>query len=488
MSTHRSRYRRIATILEHHGLGLGLGLLGLEKWIPFNKGVLGHARRDEPYTSPEHLRFALEELGPTFIKLGQLLSTRNDLLPAAYLAELAKLQDAAPPEDWEPMKAVIREELGADPEQLFAQFDPQPLAAASIGQAYAAILHDGTQVVVKVRRPGAVAQIHEDLEILQNLAERADKRWESARQYNLPGIVEEFSRTLRAELDYLQEGRNAERFAADFADSPDVAVPQVFWETTTSRVLTLERMHGIRVDDLPALDAAGIDRRQLARRGADLILTMVFENRFFHADPHPGNMFIHPDGSIALIDFGMVGQLDEEVTEQLSDVLLAFTRGDSDALATALLALSITKNTSDRGELGRSLDVFVSRYRGRPLSEIHLSHLLGELLAPAAPPPPPAAAADRSAVQGPDDGRGTGGTARPRVRDAAGAHPLLGADRAATVLPPRPGETLGTGIRGCRSTAARAARNAQAAPAGAGERRPRGAPARGRTGTARGTG
>lgn len=381
MSTHRSRYRRIATILENHGLGLGLGLLGLEKWIPFNKGVLGHARRDEPYTSPEHLRLALEELGPTFIKLGQLLSTRNDLLPAAYLAELVKLQDAAPPEAWEPMKAVIREELGADPEQLFAQFDPQPLAAASIGQAYAATLHDGTQVVVKVRRPGAVAQIHEDLEILQNLAERADKRWDAARQYNLPGIVEEFSRTLRAELDYLQEGRNAERFAADFADSPDVAVPQVFWETTTSRVLTLERMHGIRVDDLPALDAAGIDRNQLARRGADLILTMVFENRFFHADPHPGNLFIQTDGSIALIDFGMVGQLDEEVTEQLSDVLLAFTRGDSNALATALLALSITKNTSDRGELGRSLDVFVSRYLGRPLSDINLSHLLGELLA-----------------------------------------------------------------------------------------------------------
>ena len=214
---------------------------------------------------------------------------------------------------------------------------------------------------MKVRRPGAVAQIHEDLEILQNLAERADKRWDAARQYNLPGIVEEFSRTLRAELDYLQEGRNAERFAADFADSPDVAVPQVFWETTTSRVLTLERMHGIRVDDLPALDAAGIDRNQLARRGADLILTMVFENRFFHADPHPGNLFIQTDGSIALIDFGMVGQLDEEVTEQLSDVLLAFTRGDSNALATALLALSITKNTSDRGELGRSLDVCVSR-------------------------------------------------------------------------------------------------------------------------------
>ncbi|GAA1050935.1 ABC1 kinase family protein [Arthrobacter russicus] len=381
MSTHRNRYRRIATILERHGLGLGLGLLGLEKWIPFNKGVLGHARRAEPYTNPEHVRLALEELGPTFIKLGQLLSTRSDLLPAAYLAELAKLQDGAPSEDWEPMKAVIREELGADPEQLFAQFDPQPLAAASIGQAYAATLHDGTEAVVKVRRPGAVAQIHEDLEILQNLADRADKRWESARQYNLPGIVEEFSRSLLAELDYLQEGRNAERFAADFTGSTDVAIPQVFWETSTSRVLTLERMRGLRVDDLTALNTAGIDRHQLAERGANLILTMVFENRFFHADPHPGNMFIQPDGSIALIDFGMVGHLDEDVTDQLSEVLLTFTQGDLDALTTAVLALSVTKDAPDRDDLHRSLAAFIGLYRGRPLSEINLSHLLGQLLA-----------------------------------------------------------------------------------------------------------
>lgn len=381
MTTHRSRYRRIAAILERHGLGLATGVLGLDGWIPFNKGILGHQRRDAPYTSPEHVRLALEELGPTFIKLGQLLSTRTDLLSPDYLAELAKLQDDAPPEDWEPIRAVIRGELGAEPEQVFAQFDTQPLAAASIGLAYAATLQDGTQVVVKVRRPGVVAQVAEDLEILQNLAERADKRWEAARQYNLSGIVEEFSHTLRAELDYLQEGRSAERFAADFADSPDVAIPRVFWETTTSRVLTLERMHGIRVDDISALDAAGIDRHQLAQRGANLILTMIFENRFFHADPHPGNMFVQADGSIALIDFGMVGQLDEEVTDELSDVLLAFAEGDADTLTTALVKLSIAKDSFDRTELRRSLAAFVSKYRGRPLSEINLSHLLGQLLA-----------------------------------------------------------------------------------------------------------
>lgn len=380
MSAHRGRYRRIAAILERHGLGVGLGLLGMGGWVPFNKGVLGHARRDEPYTNPEHVRLALEELGPTFIKLGQLLSTRRDLLPAPYLVELATLQDAAPAEQWEPIRAVIREELGADPEEVFAQFDPQPLAAASIGQAYAATLHDGTPVVVKVRRPGAVAQINEDLEILESLAARADTRWETAHQYNLPGIVAEFSRSLRAELDYLHEGRNAERFAANFADSPDVAVPRVFWDTTTSRVLTVERVSGVRVDDLAALDAAGIDRPALAQRGANTVLTMVFEHRFFHADPHPGNMFIHPDGAIALIDFGMVGQLDEEVTDQLAQVLLTFTQGDLDAFTTAVLALSVTKPAVDRDELRGSLGTLLAQYRGRPLSEISISHLLGQLL------------------------------------------------------------------------------------------------------------
>ncbi|MBN9607331.1 MAG: AarF/ABC1/UbiB kinase family protein [Actinomycetales bacterium] len=379
--SHRRRYRRIASVLQRHGLGVAAGLLGLDRWIPFDKGAFGHARRDEPYTSPEHVRLALEDLGPTFVKLGQLLSTRSDLLPPEYLRELAKLQDAAPSEEWEPIKAVIREELGADPDEVFGSFDPNPVAAASIGQAYAAMLHDGTEVIVKVRRPGAVGQVTEDLEILRNLAERADRRWEAARQLNLPGLVEEFSRTLRAELDYLHEARNAERFASTFAASPDVKIPRVFRDTTTSRVLTLERMHGIRVDDLTALDAAGIDRPQLAQRGAALILTMVFEDRFFHADPHPGNMFVQSDGSLALIDFGMVGELDDEVTEQLADILLGFTRGDVDGLTTAVLALSVTKDGADRDELRGALAAFVSQYRGRPLSEINLSRLVGELLA-----------------------------------------------------------------------------------------------------------
>lgn len=380
MGDDRGRYRQIGAVLRRHGLGIAASMLGVGGWVGFHRGAFGHARQDGPYNNPEHVRAALEELGPTFVKLGQVLSTRRDLLPEAYVAEFTKLQDAASAASWDQIRDVLHEELGADPDEVFARFDPVPLAAASIGQAYAATLHDGTDVVIKVRRPGAVAQIHEDLDILGNLAERAHRRWAAARHYNLPGVVKEFSRTLRAELDYIQEARNAERFAEHFAQSPGVRIPRVYWETTTSRVLTLERMTGLRIDDLTGLDAAGIDRAALARQGADLVLTMVFDHRFFHADPHPGNMFVQDDGSLALIDFGMVGELTEETTDHLAGIVVAFTRDDPDALTTALVNLAQATDIVDRAGLRRAMNVFVDRYRGRPLSEISLAKMLQQLL------------------------------------------------------------------------------------------------------------
>ncbi|WOQ69863.1 AarF/ABC1/UbiB kinase family protein [Microbacterium limosum] len=380
MTANRSRYRQIGAVLRRHGLGVLAGVLGLGGWVPFHRGALGHARQEDPYTNPEHVRVALEELGPTFVKLGQILSTRHDLLPEAWVAEFTKLQDNVASAPWEGIRDVLRDELGADPEQVFARFDPVPLAAASIGQAYAATLHDGTEVVVKVRRPGVVAQVHEDLDILRNLADRAERRWDAVRQYDLPGLVEEFSRTLRGELDYLQEARNAERFAENFAASTQVRIPRVYANTTTSRVLTLERMSGVRIDDLEGLDAAGIDRTALARLGADLVLTMVFDHRFFHADPHPGNMFVQPDGALALIDFGMVGELTEQTTDNLAGIVLAFTRDDPDALTTALTELSRTTDIVDRAGLRQAITAFTARYRGRSLSEISLATMLQQLL------------------------------------------------------------------------------------------------------------
>jgi ubiquinone biosynthesis protein len=377
MNTHLGRYQNIAEILARQGLGFLVDVTGMDRWVPFRRSA---AVDESANRTAERLRLALEELGPTFIKLGQLLSTRPDLLPSAYITELAKLQDSAPPVPVGEVLAAIRSELGADGSELFAEFDPQPLASASIGQAQAGVLHDGTPVVVKVRRPGIVRQVEEDLDILQNLATRASRRWELVRGYDVTGIAQEFAITLRAELDYLQEGRNAEHFAEAFAADRHVTIPRVFWDTTTSRVLTLERVGGINISDLSALEAAGIDRRRLARRGTDIILKMIFEDRFFHADPHPGNMFVQPDGGIALIDFGMVGRVDERLQEQLADFLIAFTAANPDGLATALWKLSVTKDLVDRDGLRQSLAGFVSQYDGRPLSEVNFAHLLTQLL------------------------------------------------------------------------------------------------------------
>ncbi len=379
MKTNLSRYQEIADTLARHSLGFVVGVIGVSRWIPARRS--GARRRQlDRYTAAQRLRLALEELGPTFIKLGQLLSTRPDLLPPAYVTELSKLQDAAPAVPAEQIRDTIRSELGADPADVFAGFDPVPLASASIGQVHAATLDDGTSVVVKIRRPDAVRQVQDDLDILNTLAERATRVWEPARTYDVRGLVREFSRTLRAELDYLREGHNAERFAQQFAGDPQIVIPRVFWESTTSRVLTLERMTGIKINDLAQLDAAGIDRTVLARTGAEIVLRMLFEHRFFHADPHPGNLFVHPDGSIALIDFGMVGEISEELRDRFADFLVAFTLRNPESLARALVDISVTKHAVDRRALTAALASFIELYADRPLSEVGFGRLASELL------------------------------------------------------------------------------------------------------------
>ncbi len=379
-SAHVGRLRQIVAILMRHGLGFFVGIAGLERLAPFHRGLFGHPKRDTPYTRPEHLRLALGELGAAWIKLGQLLSTRGDLLPSEYQRELAQLQDAAPPVSEPAVAELIMTELGAPADAVFATFDHAPLAAASIGQAHAATRADGIEVVVKIRRPGVVEQVEEDLDILRRLAGAADHRWQPAAQYDLARLVEEFSQTLRAEMDYLQEGRNVERFSALFADDPALHIPRVFWETTTARVLTLERIRGIKIDDLAALDAAGIDRPALARQAARIVLTMVFEHGVFHADPHPGNFFIEPDGRIGLIDFGMVGTLDERTRELLADAMIALAGSDYEALVDSLLSLGVARQRADRDALARDLRRLLGQRLGVPLGEVAFGPLLTEAL------------------------------------------------------------------------------------------------------------
>ena len=377
MTSRTERYRQIAEILARHGVGQLLDSIGADRKLPFF-GAFARPLRD---TTPEHVRQALEELGPTFVKLGQVLSTRSELVPSEYRTELAKLQDSAAPVDGSLIGEVIASELGRSPDQLFATFDEAPLASASIGQAHAATLADGTEVVVKVRRPGVVEQIDVDLEILQNLAALADRNWEVAADYDVVGIAAEFANTLRAEVDYLREGHSAERFAKNFAGHPDIRIPRIFWDTTTSRVLTMERMGGINVGDLSALDAAGVDRRRVAKRASEIAAKMVFEDGFFHADPHPGNLFIEPSGRIGLIDFGMVGEIDDALREHLGYLLVALARKDPDRLSDALLDLATARRQVDRPALRADLIPIIAMYRDRSLAELSVGALIREVLA-----------------------------------------------------------------------------------------------------------
>lgn len=377
-SSHRKRYRQIATVFARHGLGSLVNTLGLERFVPLSLGRNSPNGHNHAHAQAQHLRMAFEELGATFIKLGQVLSTRADLLSPEYQAELAKLQDAAPQVATEAIQMVIVEELGRPIEEIFASFDPVPIAAASIGQAHAAVLHDGTEVIVKVRRPGVVEQVENDLEILQNLAAAAVRRSQMANQYDLVGLTQEFAQSLRAELDYIREGRNAVRFAHNCKHEHGIHIPRVFWEQTTSRVLTLERIRGIKITDLQALDAAGINRKELALRAARIILKMVFEDGFFHADPHAGNFFVEPGGRIGLIDFGMVGTVSELTQERLVSLVLAVTSQDADRLVDAFLDFGVAPHRIDRALLRQDLEHLMARYYGQQLGDINVTALMND--------------------------------------------------------------------------------------------------------------
>jgi ubiquinone biosynthesis protein len=372
MESRLKRDAQIADVLARHGFDYLLSAWGLEHLIPHLQG------QPEPpvHARPVHLRMAIEELGATYIKLGQLLSTRADLLPPDYLEELAKLQDAVPPVPSEVVMETLVAEFGRPLEAIFASFDPTPLAAASIGQAHTATLLDGSEVVVKVRRPGVVEQAEQDLEILRNLAAAASRYWKAAEQYDVVALAQEFAQALRAEFDYLHEGRNAERFATNFAQDPAVHIPRVYWDATTSRVLTLEHIRGLKLNDPRALERPVVARQALANRGSQVILKMVFDDRFFHADLHPGNFFIEAGDRFGLIDFGTVGVLDERTEQHLAELVLAVTHGDYDRLVDAVLELTPPRAQVDRRRLRQDLEEMIAPSDGQASGAIGMGPLL----------------------------------------------------------------------------------------------------------------
>jgi ubiquinone biosynthesis protein len=365
----------VAAVLSLHGFGSLLDRLDLRSLL---SGRRARHRRVDP--GPEHLRRTFEELGPTFVKLGQVLSTRPDLVPPRYESALTVLQDSAPTVPTVEIVKAVEEALGRPLRELFTDFGTVPIAAASIGQVHAATLLDGTDVVVKVRRPGVVEQVSVDLELLDRLAAVTGRRSAIARRYDPVGLAREFGATLRAELDYVQEGRNAQRLAADFAEDERVHVPKVFWDLTRDGVITEERIRGIKVDDMRALEATGLDRTKIARTFVDAYLSMVFVHGFFHADPHPGNVFVEADGRIALVDFGMVGSMTMQVGRSLGTMLVALAAADAELMADSLLLLGVACDDVDRLVLERDLFRLLEQYTRLPLQQLRLAPLIADVM------------------------------------------------------------------------------------------------------------
>jgi ubiquinone biosynthesis protein len=376
----RKRYQEIAGVLVHHGFEWLWSKWGIGKVLGnFEAAHGGHPAINRG--EPERLRLAFERLGTTFIKLGQMLSTRPDLLPPDYIAELSKLQDDAPKVPYDQIAAIIETEFGKPPEEVFASFDPDPRGAGSVAQVHSAVLADGAHVVVKVRRPGIEHQVDQDLAILGQLARFAATNTEFGKTHNIEGLVDEFGFTLRNELDFTREGQNAERIAAQFKGDPSLHVPTIFWPLSTHQVLTMEEVQGIKIDDLDALDAAGVDRVVLAKRCANLALVQVFDFGFFHADPHPGNFFISGDGVIGLIDYGMVGRLGDRLRASLLRLSMAVTRHDSERVIDELLDMGAARNAVDRHALARDLDQTFARYDGLPLGSMSAAQIFRDIMA-----------------------------------------------------------------------------------------------------------
>jgi ubiquinone biosynthesis protein len=374
------RLREITTVLVKYGFPDVVARLHLDRTVAFGRRLRFWRRREPWGTKAQRLRLAFEELGPTFIKFGQALSTRADLLPDELVAELSRLQDEVPPLPPGSAEAAIQAELGAPIDVLFDRFDPEPLAAASIAQVHRARLHGGDEVAVKVRRPGIDATIERDLAILGQLAWLTERYLPDADLYQPASLVSEFARSIRAELDLAREGRAVDRFAKQFEGDCTLRLPRVHWERTTRGVLTLEFIDGRKVLDVIKAPE-GFDLPLIARRGGDLILRQVLRHGLFHADPHPANIFVLPGNVICLLDFGNVGRIDRPQRAALAALVHAVVREDAERVTAAILAIGRPLQPLDREQLQRDVAELLDTYSGAMLRDLSIGGLLHDALA-----------------------------------------------------------------------------------------------------------
>jgi ubiquinone biosynthesis protein len=370
------------TVITKYGFGDLAAALEIERYLEIGLRIITLRKHEKIDKMPREVRFRkmLEELGPTFMKLGQILSTRPDLMPAEFITELSKLQDNVQSFPYEKAAEIVTEEFGKPISEIFLSFDEEPIAAASIGQVHRAVLADGSNVAVKIQRPDINSVIEVDLEILAHMAELAEKHlkeWSSTRPVR---IVEEFARTMARELDYTVEAAYMERFARQFENEQAVYVPKVYRDATTSRILTMEYISGVRVKDVDGLAREGLDRKIIARQGLVLILKQIFEHGFFHADPHPGNIFVLPDNVICYIDFGMMGRISIQNRETLADFIISIVNRNEKEATKNLLKLTEQNEEINFSSLESDVTDIMDQYCYRPLKDLNVGSLLQHLL------------------------------------------------------------------------------------------------------------
>ena len=375
---HLERYRQIVGILVDEGFDNVLDMTGLRRFQPVR--VRLRPEREHRESFGVRLRHTLERLGPTFVKVGQVASTRPDLIPEDVIVELRKLQDDVAPFPDAQAFALIEAELGGSIDDLFAEFDRTPLAAASLGQVYTAVLPDGSPVCVKVQRPNVEAVVDTDLDILMTQARFVQQHSELADRYDVVEITGEFAEAVRGELDYFAEGTNAERLRDAFAEDETVKFPAVYWEFTTRRILTTERLIGLPFNKPELLTEAGMDRTELAKLGIYCYLEQIFVHGFYHADPHPGNLFALEDGRVGFTDFGRCGTISKVGREQLADLFMAIIDDDSGLAVDTLLNAAGNPGDIDVAELERDVSRLITKYYNKSLNQIRIGDLIGEVL------------------------------------------------------------------------------------------------------------
>ncbi|RKX24685.1 MAG: ubiquinone biosynthesis protein UbiB [Candidatus Zixiibacteriota bacterium] len=378
---HMRRYRQILGILLKYGFGDVVDVTRKDLISRFGDKIvpLFGKHVDSSMSRAERLRYAAEELGPTFVKLAQILSMRPDLVPPDVAAELQKLQDEVSPFSYEDVRNIIKEELKQELETAFSHIDEQPLAAASIAQVHRATLHDGKQIIIKIQRPDIQKVIDVDLEILSDLVKVLRRHSLNTVVSDPVAVIAEFDRSIHRELDFLSEGRNIHRFGQMFADDPTVLVPSFYPDLSSSRVLVMDFVDGIKASNLEDLERKGLDRTVIAERGVQLILKQIFQYGFFHADPHPGNILVLEGNVIAPLDYGMVGNLDDSTIEALESVLAGIIHKDTNRILRAFDALGITHDVANRIALRSDINGFISQYYEVPLQKLQVGDLLREV-------------------------------------------------------------------------------------------------------------